>query len=305
MSRIGMDALIIVLILSAAVQAQEATTPPATKDSKVKQAKAEASPSVAAPNVKLIDGERVKPDEAMIFTRSVLIEEGSAVDAMREQQQNIDTVRYNMNTYRIGYAIPAEKAGERFVFSGPVKGWRATSTGDISTWPPYNYLASRKETMRRAKLLAPITLAEPIDETNNLRVYYLPSLVGHDGKEYEIKPTALAFFIHPKTGLRMTVLLHAGRTYGAVAKPLAGTSEIYVKEVDSYSAGALGIGKARVPSIFYIKSSRSDVEPFDEGDNFDKLMTAVLAAHDAGPLATDDFKALFREMSRYTGGTPE
>lgn len=302
MSRTAMDSLIVVLLLTAAVVAQETATPPTSKDAKVKPAKAEANPGAAAPTVTLIEGQKVKPEEAMVFTRSVLIEEGPAVAAMSENQENIDTVRYNMNTYRIGYALPAEMVGERHVFSGPVKGWRATSTGDSSAWPPFTYLASRKETMRRAKLLQPIILAEPIDEMNNLRVYYLPSLEGHDGKQYQIAPTAIAFFIHPKTGQRMTVLIRSGRTYGAVNKPLSGTSQVYVKELDSYSAGPLGLGKARVPSIFYIKSVKSDVEPFAEGDNFDKLMGTVLAAHEAGPLATDDFKALFREMTRYTGG---
>jgi hypothetical protein len=300
-----MGFLTVGLLFGTALQAQETTTTPTPNDAKVKPAKAEANPGAAAPTVTLIEGQKVKPDEAMIFTRSVLVEQGPAVAAMSENQENIDTVRYNMNTYRIGYALPAEKVGERFIFSGPVKGWRATSTGDSSAWPPFTYLAARKETMRRAKLLQPIIQAEPIDEMNNLRVYYLPSLEGHDGKQYEIVPTAVAFFIHPTTGHRMTVLLRSGRTYGAVNKPLAATSEIYVKELDSYSAGPLGLGKARVPSVFYVKSVKSDVEPFAEGDNFDKLMATVLAAHDAGPLATDDFKALFREMTRYTGGAAE
>jgi hypothetical protein len=293
------------LLLSTTLQAQEATAPPASNDSKVKTAKAEANAGAAAPTVTLIDGPKVKPEEAMIFTRSVLVEQGSAVAAMSENQENIDTVRYNMNTYRIGYALPAEKVGERFIFSGPVKGWRATSTGDTSTWPPFTYMASRKETMRRAKLLQPIILAEPIDEMNNLRAYYLPSLEGHDGKQYQIAATAVAFFIHPQTGQRMTVLIRGGRTYGSVNKPLAATSEIYVKELDSYSAGPLGLGRARVPSVFYVKSVKSDVEPFAEGDIFDKLMATVLAAHNAGPLPVDDFKTLFHEMTRYTGGAVE
>ena len=305
MRMIGMGLLSAGLLLGAAIQAQVTTTAPAKQDSKVKPAKAEATAGAAAPTVTLIEGQKVKPDEAMIFTRSVLIEEGPSVAAMSENQENIDTVRYNMNSYRIGYALPAEKVGERFVFSGPVKGWRATSTGYSSAWPPFTYLASRKETMRRAKLLQPIIQAEPIDEMNNLRVYFLPSLEGHDGKQYQIVPTAVAFFIHPKTGHRMTVLIRGDRTYGTVNKPLAATSDVYVKELDSYSAGPLGLGKARVPSIFYIKSVKSDVEPFAEGDNFDRLMSTVLAAHEAGPLATDDFKALFHEMTRYTGGAPE
>jgi hypothetical protein len=300
-----MDLLTASLLLCTALNAQEQTSPPAPGDSKVKPTKTDASAGAAAPTVTLIEGQKVKPEEAMIFTRNVLIEQGSAVAAMSENQENIDTVRYNMNTYRIGYALPSEKVGERFIFNGPVKGWRATSTGDSSAWPPFTYLAARKETMRRAKLLQPIILAEPIDEMNNLRVYYLPSLDGHDGKQYKIEPTAVAFFIHPKTGQRMTVLIRGGRTYGSVNKPLAATSQVYVQELDSYSAGPLGLGKARVPSVFYVKSVKSDVEPFAEGDNFDKLMATVLAAHTAGPLATDDFKALLQEMTRYTGGAVE
>ena len=283
-----------------AVRAQESPPSP-VKDSKVKQTKADANPGAAAPTVTLIEGERVKPEEAMAFTRSVLLEEGPSVAAMSENQENLNTVRYNINTFRVGYSLPAEKVGDRFVFSGPVKGWRAASTGDISMWPPFTYAASRKETMRRTKLLEPIVLAEPIDEMNNLRVYYLPSLMGHDGKQYQVEPTALAFFIDPKTGYRMTALLRGGRTYGAVNKPLSGTIDIYVQDLDSYAAGPLGIGRARVPSIFYGKKARLDMEPFQAGDNLDKLMTAVLAAHEHPPLATEDFKALYREMSRYTG----
>ncbi len=258
-----------------------------------------------APGLTLIEGERVKPDEAMIFTRSILIEEGQSVAAMSRLQENITNVRYNMNTYRLGYALPATKNGDRWVFNGQVKGWRATSTGDVSVWPPSTYRVSRDEAMRRAKLLKPIAIAEELDEMNNLRVYYLPSLVGHDGRQYKIEHSVLAFFIHPKTGYRMTVMLRAGRTYGAVNKPVAATSNIYVQDTEVYSVGPFGLGQAHVPSVFYSKKVDFDMEPFAEGDALDRLMNTALESHLAGPLAAADFKALSNELARYTGGKTE
>jgi hypothetical protein len=210
-----------------------------------------------------------------------------------------------MNTYRIGYSVPTEIVGGRHVFSGPVKGWRATSTGDVSVWPPRNYPASREETMRRTKLLTPVILEEPVDEMNNLRVYCLPSLVGHDGRDYQVVPTAIAFFLHPKTGYRMTVLIRDGHTYGTVNKPLAATSHIYVQHTAAYKSGPLGLGTARVPSVFYSKSVKFDVEPFADGDAFVRLMATVLNARDGSRLSTEDFKSLFQEMTRYTGGKAE
>ena len=303
MARKLWGAISCLLMLAAGVAAQQSSRNEPKVDSRVVQAKA--NPGAAAPGVTLIEGERVRPDEAMIFTRSVLLEEGSAVSIMSELAENINTVRFNMNTYRLGYALPATKVGERYVFNGQVKGWRAASTGDVSTWPPATYPASRNETMRRTKLLEPIILAEPVDEMNNLRVYYLPSLVGHNGRQYVIEPTALAFFIHPKTGYRMTVIERSGRTYGSVNKPLAATSQIYVQDVQSYPAGPLGLGRANVPSIFYSKRVQFDIEPFAEGEVFDKLMANVLAAKLNGQLSTDDFRALYQEMTRYTGGSSD
>jgi hypothetical protein len=269
-------------------------------DSKVVQARG--TQGAAAPTVVLIDGERVRPEEAMVFTRSVLLEEGPGVGVMSQLQENINTVRYNMNSYRLGYALPAEKVGDRFVFSGSVKGWRATSTGDVSAWPPTTYPVSRIETMRRAKLLEPIVLAEPVDEMNNLRVYYLPSLVGHNGQQYAVEPTALAFFIHPTTGYRMTAIIRAGRSYGSVNKPLAATSHIYVQHTQEYPAGPLGLGRAHVPSVFYSKRVQFDMEPFPQGETMDRLMSAVLASRQNGPLSVEDFRSLHNEMARYTGG---
>ena len=305
MARMVAGLLCFGVLLSVAAQAQQSKSEKPKTDSKVVQAKAQEGPGAAAPQVTRIEGERVKPEEAMIFTRSKLIEEGSAVATMSELQENINTVRHNMNTYRLGYSLMAEKVGERHIFTGPVKCWRATSTGDVSAWPPTTYPASREETIRRAMLLEPIVQAEPIDEMNNLRVYYLPSLVGHDGRQYQIEPTALAFFIHPKTGNRMTVIIRAGRTYGSVNKPLAATSNIYVKDTVSYPAGPFGIGRAHVPSVFYSKKVQFDMEPFPQDETFDKLMHSVLSAKESGPLATEDFKALHSEMSRYTGGKTE
>jgi hypothetical protein len=303
MARILCGSLCLSLLLFVSAQAQESKSK--RSDSKVVQAKAQESAGAAAPRATRIEGERVRPEEAMIFTRSKLIEDGPAIGRMSALQENINTVRHNMNTYRLGYSLMSEKVGERHVFKGPVKCWRAASTGDVSEWPPMTYPASREETIRRAMLLEPIIQAEPIDEMNNLRVYYLPSLVGHDGRQYQVIPTAIAFFIHPKTGYRMTVIVRDGRTYGTVNKPLAVTSNIYVQDTRSYNVGPLGLGTAHVPYVFYSKKVQFDMEPFAQGDTFDTLMHTVLGAKEAGPLSTDDFKALYAEMLRYTGGKTE
>jgi hypothetical protein len=292
--------LFLIIALCTPAQGQRSPSNEARTDSQVRPAKAQGA---AAPPVMLIDGEMVRPEEAMTFTRSVLIDDGPSVAAMSEFQENINTVRYNFNSYRIGYSLPATKVGERFIFNGAVKGWRATSTGDVSVWPPAEYPASRNETMRRTKLLQPIIVAEPIDEMNNLRLYYFPSLMGHDGREYKVEPMAMAFCIHPKTGYRMTVTSRAGRVYGSVNKPLATTSNIYVQDVTTYPVGPIGLGKARVPSVFFSKTVRFDMEPFAAGNNFEPLMAQVLTAHTNGPLSVSDFKDLYNEMLRYTGGS--
>jgi len=254
----------------------------------------------AAPQVVLMSGERVNPDEAMAFTRNVLLKEGEAYALMSQLEENISSVRFAIENYRAGYSLTAAKEGERFYFNGPTKGWRAENTGAASTWPPVTNMAQRREAMRRAKLLQPILIAEPIDEMNNLRLYYLPGLAGYDGKQYVEEPMAIAFFIHPKTGSRMTVLLRGGRAYGAVGRPLAATSSIYVHNTTQQSAGPLGLAEAHIPNIFYAKSVRMDMEPFAEGDNLERLMTTVLTAHQNGPLSTDDFRSLYAELARYT-----
>jgi len=259
----------------------------------------------SAPGVTLIEGEKVRPDEAMVFTRSVLVEEGASVAAMSRLQENISNVRYNMNSYRLGYAVPATKSGDRYQFHGSVKGWRATSTGDVSVWPPFNYRVSRDEAMRRARLLQPVAIAEEMSEMNNLRLYYLPSLVGHDGRNYQTVHQTIAFFIHPKTGYRMTVLMRDGRTYGTVNKPLAATSHIFVKHTEVYNVGPFGLGEAHIPSVFFTRRADFDMEPFAAGDNLERMMQVVLHGHQNGPLAAADFKALYDEMSRYTGGKTE
>jgi hypothetical protein len=288
--------------------ATNGSPPPAERQTPsriVQAAAAMPAAATAAPAVTLIENERVRPEEAMVFTRSVLLEEGPAVASMRQYQENIDTVRHNMNSYRIGYALPAQKIGDRYVFVGAVKGWRATSTGDSSAWPPFTYPVSRNEARRRAQQLKAIAVAEPLDEINNLRVYHYPIMVGYQGRQYQVDPTAIAFFIHPKTGHRMTVMYRGGRAYGAVNGPLACTSKIYIQDVKEYPAGPLGLGAARVPSVFYSKGVTFDVQPFAEDDNLQKLMATMLAAHTSGPLSTDDFQALYNEMARYTGGAVE
>ncbi len=259
-----------------------------------------AAPATAAPQVSMIQGERVKPEEAMTFTRSVLLKEGQAYALMNEIPENISSVHFSITNYRAGYSLPATKEGERFVFSGPTKAWRAESTADQSIWPPVTHLAVRREAMRRAKLLHPIALAEPVDEMNNLRVYYLPNISGFDGKQYIEEPMAIAFFMHPATGRRMTVLIRGGRTYGTVDRPLASTSGIYVHNTTRQSAGPLGLAQAHIPNIFYSKTLELDMLPFAQGDPFDKLMSAVLDAHQKGPLSTETFRALYQEMTRYT-----
>ncbi len=311
MARMVSSSIALVVLLCVAVQAQQNSNKQAKKpdppkvDSKVVQAKGQETAGAAAPPAVLIEGERVRPEEAMVFTRSVLLEEGPSFALMSEISENITTVKHNTNSYRLGYSLPADKVGERWVFTGPVKVWRALSTGDVSTWPPDTFPVSRQETMRRTKLVEPIVQAEPIDEMNNLRLYYLPSLVGHDGKQYVVEPQGIAFFINPKTGYRMTVLSRTGRSYGSINKPLAATSYIYVHQTKSYPVGPLGIGRAHVPSVFSTRRVDFDVQAFPEGEIFDKCMSAVVTARQGSPLSTDDFKTLYNEMNRYTGGSSE
>lgn len=285
----------------ATAPAASAKAAPAAK-SNIVTAGAEKDRATAAPGVVTIESEQLQPGEAMVFTRSVLLEEGNAVAVMSRLSQNIESVRKNMNDFRIGYSVPAKKVDERYIFDGSVKAWRARNTGADSEWPPREYRASRDEAIRRAKMLEPILLSEPVDEMNNLRVYHFPMTVGHDGRQYTLEPTALAFFIHPTTGFRMTVMARGGRTFGAVNSPVACTSQLFVKDVASYNKGPLGLVTIYVPSVFYSKTVRFDMEPFGEGDNFDGLMATVLNAHTSGPLSAADFKALFNELCRYTGG---
>ncbi|MEK7115055.1 MAG: hypothetical protein AAB847_01725 [Patescibacteria group bacterium] len=259
--------------------------------------------SQSSPQVKRIEGERVRSEEVMIFTRSKLIEEGSAVTLMSGRAENINTVRYNMNTYRVGYSLASEKIDRVYMFTGPVKCWRSTSTGGISEWPEAKYPASRNETIRRAMLLKFITPAELTDEMRNLRIYYLPSLIDHDGKEYKVEPTAIAFFIHPETGNRMTVMIRDEHVYGSVNKPLSATSSIYIKDTKSYSAGPFGLGTAHVPYVFYSKQVQFDTEPFTEDNQLNVLIRYALnAVKEKQPLSAEKFQKIYNEMIRYTGG---
>jgi hypothetical protein len=284
--------------LACVATAQEQPKDTAAKPkAEVKQA---AFQGAAAPQVVLISGERVESAEAMAFTRNVLLREGEAYAAMSRLDENISSVRFAIENYRAGYSLAAAKEGERHYFNGPTKGWRAESTAGTSTWPPVTNMAQRREAMRRAKLLQPILIAEPIDEMNNLRLYYLPGLAGHDGQKYVEEPMVIAFFIHTKSGTRMTVLLRGGRAYGSVGRALSATSNIYVHSTTQQSAGPLGLAEAHIPDVFYAKSVRMDMEPFSEGDSLERLMVAVLAAHQNGPLSTADFRALYKELTRYT-----
>ncbi len=254
-----------------------------------------------APAVQIIEGEQVQPQEVMIYTQSTLIEEGPAVRAMSQHRENIRQVRFNFNSYRVGYSLPAEHEEGHWQFIGLVKAWRALSLGGVSIWPPFAYAPSRREAIRRARLLQPIPIAKEVPGAKNLRLYYYPSMVGYQDGEYVVDPMVLAFFIGPRSGQRMTVMLHQGRTYGAVGSPLGVAAQIYVEQVISYRAGFMGMGEARVPSIFYGRTIEPDVEPFPAGDNFDRLMSKVLAAYSQPPLSVETFQALFREMARYTG----
>jgi hypothetical protein len=251
----------------------------------------------AAPPVKLIEGERVKADDIVAMMQSKLLDEGDAVKKLREANRN--NVRYNIDNYPIGYAIASEKVNDYFVFGGPLKGWRAKGPGEVSSWPPLLYTVTRKETMRQAKLIEPVPLAEAVDEMNNLRVYYRPLIVGHDGEKYQEQPSTLAFFIHPKTGTRMTVLFREGRSYGSIDELLVAKGKMFAKE---FVPGRGKESSTLVPSIFYSKEVLIDAEPFPKGDRFDALMQAVIAAHEKPPLATEDFKSLFEQMSQHTGG---
>jgi len=254
-----------------------------------------------SPKVVRMDGERVNEKEVMIFTRSKLIEAGPSVNRMRGHRENIDTVLYNFNTFRLGYSVASKQVGGVYEFSGPTKCWRATSVRDVSQWPENKYPVSRNEAIRRAMSLRPILLTEAVNEEKNLRLYYLPSLVDYKNGKYKIEPTAIAFFIHPETGRRMTVMIREERTYANVDKPLTATSNVYVEETVSYSAGPFGLGTAYVPSVFYSKKVQFDVEPFALDNAFVSLLNSALVSVEKNQaLSVEDFKALYEEMSKYT-----
>jgi hypothetical protein len=249
--------------------------------------------------VTLIEGERVNSQEVIIYMRSTLIEEGDAVKRMAENEANLNNVRYNINGFQFGYAIASEKLSDHMVFTGPTKGWRATAIGEVSRWPPVLYSAARKETMRQAKLIEPVVVAEQLDEMNNLRVYYRPLVVGHDGEKYQEEPSSLAFFIHPDTGTRMTAVFRDGRSYGAIGEPLVASAKVFVKAV------VPSRGSRLVPSVFFSKEIAIESEAMSKNTKFDQLLQAVIVAHHSGPLAVEDFKGLFAEMARHTGGETE
>ncbi len=252
--------------------------------------------TAAAPGVVLVEQERVPAEETMVFIRSQLLEEGQAVAEMRRHTQNIQGVRESINTYRVGYALAQQDQPQGHAFVGGVKGWRARSAGDVSVWPPDTYPVVRLESMRRARLLRPTPVAEACPEMSNLRVYAFPVTIGHDGQQYVTELSALAFFIHPDTGRRMTVVLHRGHAYGAVNAPLTAVSQVYVGDVASYPAGPFGLARARVPSIFYSRGVRFDSDPLPEGNKFLAPLEAVLAARETEPLSGSDFKALYHAM---------
>ena len=256
--------------------------------------------SIDQPQVIRLDGEKVNEKEVMIFTRSILIESGPSVARMRNHQENINTVRYNFNTFRLGYSVASKQIDGKYQFVGPTKCWRAVSVKGISEWPDSKYPVSRNETIRRAMTLRPILPEEAITETKNLRLYYLPSLIGYANGKYKIESTAIAFFIHPPTGRRMTVMIREGRTYGSVNQPLSASSSIYIEDTAPYSAGPFGLATIYVPRVFYSKKVQFDVEPFALGNAFDDLLNSVLvAAENNQPLSVDNFKVLYEEMSRY------
>jgi hypothetical protein len=238
----------------------------------------------------------------MIIVNSALVEEGDAIKQLARNEANLNNVRYQINSYQIGYAIASEKLNSSSVFVGPTKGWRASGPGEVSRWPLALYAASRKETTRQAKLMDPIPIAQPLDEMNNLRVYYRPVLVDHDGERYQEEPSVLAFFVHPRTGTRMTVLFRGGRSYGTVDQAMEVSTRVDVKQVVPGRGGDSG---TLVPSVFTSEVVSVDVEPFPAGAPFDRLMQAALAAHEQGHMAADDFQGLFEQMSRYTGGKTE
>jgi hypothetical protein len=263
---------------------------------------AAAATGAAEYQVQLIEGEVVPADQIHVMLRSELIEEGEGVALMSRLQKNIDEARTNFNTYRAGYAIPVEKNGDRFQFVGPTRGYRATGAGAMSMWPPFIYPASRREAMRRARAPEPVLPQVECPEMKNLRVYFYPISMGHDGKDYVTEPTVFAFFVDPKTGNRMTVFYRGNRSYGAVSpSPLNITSKMYIQEVSSFQAGPFGVATAYSPSIFYSREVRVEHQPFAQGDTFDRVLAEMQAAR--GKLVANEFfGALAREMSRYTGG---
>lgn len=258
--------------------------------------------TTTANQVQLMDGEVVAADQIHVILRSELIEEGDGVALMSRLAENINTARRNFNTYRVGYLIASEKVGDRYQFSGDTRGFRATAPGQVSSWPPFIYPASRREAMRRAKALEPILPQVECPEMKNLRVYVYAMNMGHDGNDYVTEPTAFAFFVDPKTGNRMTVFFRKNRSYGAVApSALNITGRMYVHEVSSFSAGPFGIATAYSPSVFYSREVRVEHQPFAERDVLDQYMAAALAAR-GKLMPNDQFVALAREMARYTGG---
>jgi hypothetical protein len=245
----------------------------------------------------LIEGESVHPEQVFAFTRTVLIEEGDAVAQMSHYAKNINTVRHDMNNYMVGHAAASTAIGGHHILHGPLKGWRATSTSGISTWPSSSYPASRQESMRRAKLLEPLPVAGPSADLDQLWLYYLPILVGHDGQQYMAEDAVLAFFVHPANGRRATVLHHKGQTYVALGTPLTATSWIYVRDVASYAAGPLGLARARVPKIFYSKGVRVDAPVVPVGDRLEMTMRQIFEDRSAGAIEPAAVHQLAAELA--------
>src|SRR5262245_16210144 len=62
--------------------------------------------------VALLEGERPKSQDVMIYTQSKLIEEGDAIKRIAENEANLNNVRFNINDFQIGYTIATEKSND-------------------------------------------------------------------------------------------------------------------------------------------------------------------------------------------------
>jgi hypothetical protein len=250
---------------------------------------------LTSPFVTLTEREQVQSADVMAFNRSMLVEEGECVDRIRRSSLNLTIVRRDVNDFVTGYALPVERS-DGVGFSGETIGFRATALDSISVWPPKAYPAAREETRTHASGLEPISVRT--SQPRQLRLYHFPIRVGHNGDEYHIEDSLLAFFVHPVSGSRMTAMHHRGKTWAAVNEPLVSTVRLAIAETERYSA-LLGLGKVHVPAKFFAESVEFGSGSLDVGHPLSRCLEDVLAAwrqRESG----HDVRSLTDEMLRFT-----